>query len=75
MTNHPSGTGRRRFLQSVALGSAAASEASSQTAAPPAAPATRPVAPPTDEPGLSPVTYPRRFTGRKLALIAFPLAA
>src|SRR5690242_6100631 len=62
------GTGRRGFLKTVALGGAAASEASAQNATRAASEATTPAARSAEE-----FTYPRRFTGRKLALIAFPL--
>ncbi len=53
---------RRGFLKSVAGGAAAAS-----AAAQPPARATASVD------GLVPVEYPRKFTGRKLAMLAFPL--
>ncbi|SPF37125.1 conserved exported hypothetical protein [Candidatus Sulfopaludibacter sp. SbA4] len=56
---------RRGFLKTVALGGAAATETSAQTAAEATTPATHP----TEEA----ISYPRRLTGRKLALIAFPL--
>ncbi|HWC98467.1 MAG TPA: GH116 family glycosyl-hydrolase [Candidatus Sulfopaludibacter sp.] len=62
--------GRRGFLKSVALASGAAASADAQTAARPAAPAATAV---PCEDGLTSVAYPRRFTGRKLGMIAFPL--
>src|SRR5207247_10189574 len=60
-------TGRRRFLKTVALASGAASEAlSAETQAPQ-----------SGSPGKSrpvpPIDYPRTFSGRRLAMIAFPL--
>ena len=63
------GTGRRGFLKTVALGGAAATEVSAQTAPQTAADAAAAAA----RSGVEEITYPRRFTGRKLALIAFPL--
>lgn len=65
--------GRRGFLQTVALGGAAISGAAAQSTTQPAAPAAHPAAAPSEQPGMAPVTYPRRFSGRRLALIAFPL--
>ncbi len=53
---------RRGFLESVA-GSAVAASAVAQTTARPAVSAG----------GMAPVEYPRKFTGRKLAMLAFPL--
>ncbi len=63
-------TGRRGFLKSVALASAAVSEAKAQTSAatPPAAATPAPASAKT-----LPVTYPRRYSGRNLAMLAFPL--
>jgi len=68
-------TGRREFLKSVALAGATASQGpAGQTApgttAPPARPpqANRPVALPR-----SSMHYPRVYTGRQLAMLAFPL--
>ena len=66
-------TGRRGFLKSVALASAAVSEAEAQSQSAPANPGSRAGAAPGAEQARSPVTYPRRFTGRNLAMLAFPL--
>jgi len=63
------GTGRRGFLKTVALGGAAVTESSAQTAAEAAAPAAAPATRGVEEV----ISYPRRFTGRRLAMIAFPL--
>ncbi len=56
-----SGTPRRDFLRNVALGIGAATNAPGQSP-----PAGKPAAP-------SAIGYPRVFTGRQLAMIAFPL--
>ncbi len=64
-------TGRRGFLKSVALATTAASELEAQTPAVPAEPAKPPATAP--QPPVSSVTYPRRFAGRNLAMLAFPL--
>ncbi len=72
MPQEQSGTGRRNFLKTVALGSAAQSGAG-QPAAPAQTTAQTPAAPPCQDQAPAPVTYPRRFTGRQLAMIAFPL--
>ncbi len=59
-------TGRRGFLKTVALAGAASGPAAGQTAAAPAAP--QPVTLPR-----SSMRYPRVYTGRQLAMLAFPL--
>jgi non-lysosomal glucosylceramidase len=64
-------TGRRGFLKSVALATAAVSEAEAQAPAAAPPPAQAPAAAAGQPAGA--VTYPRRFTGRNLAMIAFPL--
>src|SRR5262249_55547999 len=68
MADRKHGVGRRRFVQSVALSGAALSPAAAQdTPAKPPAAAAHPSVEQT------PLTYPRAFTGRRLAQIAFPL--
>jgi non-lysosomal glucosylceramidase len=63
------GTGRRGFLKTVALaGGVAAQSPGAQTAPGTAAPAAKPVALPR-----SSMRYPRVYTGRQLAMLAFPL--
>ena len=62
------GTGRRRFLKTVALASGAASEAlgaEGETKAPGG------VTPPPRT--AASIDYPRTFSGRRLAMVAFPL--
>ncbi len=61
--------GRRGFLKSVAFASTAAANAPAQTVSRPG------VASPSQAgaDALAPVEYPRKFTGRKLAMLAFPL--
>ena len=56
-------TGRRNFLKAVGLGAQAAPLASAQTEAAP-----KPAAPAAPT-----IDYPRKFTGKQLAEIAFPL--
>jgi non-lysosomal glucosylceramidase len=68
------GTGRRGFLKTVAVAAAAQSPASPSPAAQggPAAD-TSPAKPAATNAAPSPITYPRLYTGRQLAMLAFPL--
>lgn len=59
------GSGRRTFLQQVALAAAATQ---SETSAQPSVPATT-----TTSPAAPEIAYPRVFSGRQLRMIAFPL--
>ena len=65
-------TGRRSFLKTVALAAQASQSQAAQTT--PAAPA--PALPPPNRPIVLPrssMRYPRVYTGRQLAMLAFPL--
>jgi non-lysosomal glucosylceramidase len=62
--------GRRGFLKNVALAGGAAASADAQTSV---RPAVVPAAAVPCEDGLATVAYPRKFTGRKLGMLAFPL--
>jgi non-lysosomal glucosylceramidase len=74
-TNGSSTAGRRGFLKTVALAAGGASQAEAQAQMPPAGrAATKPVSASTATATAPPVVrYPRTFTGKHLAMIAFPL--
>ena len=63
----PTGSGRRAFLQQMALAAGAAQvEGAAQTTPKPTTPAAA-------QPPAADIAYPRVFTGRQLKMIAFPL--